>query len=454
MEVINIKSYFIKGSLWVAVGAVVVLTASYAIANAKWLYPGFILLFPLLVYIFFKIPFLFFFGLYASIIPLDSVLLITSGHSLTKYLAILIIIILFLKGISENKFMRPDRIVIWLILLSFYSILTILWAINPQLSLGNVRNVVALPIFYLIVSSYKVHLKDYEKLKWFIICGGFLTALMELYSYKTILQAKTDIDRVAIMLGDQASSLNTLAFSLLIPVAVVFGKILQAEKKRKLFLITILGFMLFSIILTGSRGGMLGVGVIFCVFFLYSKKKITLLVLIVAILILAIFFAPSFFFERWKIAYETGGDGRTYIWYVGLIALQKYFFIGAGLYNFPAAYNEFVEYSPIYMGINRASHNIYIGLFVELGIVGVILMLTSFVKHYKAIDKDSKFNRYDIDSIVLKASFWALLTSSFFLDTFWDKPFWLLWMLILIRKNALRKESARFYTIHNKSNAI
>jgi hypothetical protein len=41
----------------------------------------------------------------------------------------------------------------------------------------------------------------------------------------------------------------------------------------------------------------------------------------------------------------------------------------------------------------------------------------------------------DINAVILKAGFWSMLVSSFFLDTVWVKPFWLLWMMVTIYAN-------------------
>lgn len=444
----------IKKLSWAAIGAFTVLIAASAIVTTNWLYLGALLCIPLLIYIYFKInPFVCLFGLYAFLLPMDSFLLLWgsfAGQGLTKYLAILIIVVLFLKGTFEKNFKRPDTTVIWLILLSLYSLLTLTWAIERP-GLYIIRNVVSLPIFYLIISSYKVHKKDFEILKWCIIGGGFVTALLSVYSYETLLQSGETIDRVSIVIGDQISSFqNAVAFGLLIPASMSLEKILQQkERLRKLLLVIVLGSILFSIILTGSRGGMLGAGVIFAVYFLLSRKKVTFLALVIPLVILIISLAPSFLFERWGTAVETGGAGRTVIWHVGLKALvEKYWLAGAGLYNFPAAYNEFADYATRYVELNRGAHNIYLMMFVELGIIGFTLMLIVFIRHYKAIQSPFKSGKYDFDSIMLKASFWSILASSFFLDTFWDKPFWLLWMLIMIRKNALGYEGLHEFYLH------
>ena len=140
-----------------------------------------------------------------------------------------------------------------------------------------------------------------------------------------------------------------------------------------------------------------------------------------------------------RLLLDSGGAGRSTIWYVGLKALEKYWAFGAGLSNFPIAYGE-VAFLDTSKGWYRGAHNIYIELLVEFGIAGFSLMILAIMKHYQIMR--SRFVRYNSNSIMLKASFWAIMGSSFFLGTFWSKSFWLLWMLIIMNKNVVDKEMA------------
>jgi O-antigen ligase len=437
---------------WVAIGAFMVVIAANAIVNTKWLYLGALLCIPLLIYIYFKRnPFVFLFGLYAFLLPLDTILLPgVSGElsGLIKYFGLLTVLLLGVKGFMENKFNRPDTTVLWWILLSLYSLLTLVWGIEQHPALFMIRNIIGLLIFYLIVSSYKTDSKDYEIIKLFIISGGVVLSLLTIQSYGTLLESATSIKRVSIVIGDnQFTDQNFVALSLLLPVSMTLEKVLgQGIILKKLLHIVILGSIIFAILLTGSRGGMVGAGVIFSVYFLLSRKKKDFLTFVIPLLILIISIAPSFLFDRWEMAAETGGAGRTTIWHIGLKALQKYWLTGAGLSSFPNAYTEFVDYGSKYVGIDRAAHNTYLQMFVELGIIGFILMIIGFARHYKAINPTFYSTKYDFDSIMLKASFWSLLVASFFSDNFWNKQMWLFWMLIMIRKNALNNAGALYYT--------
>lgn len=429
--------------IWIMVVLFFAVITGNAIADTKWIYFGVVLI-PFLVYLCIEEPFIFPFGLYVFLLPLDKLFVLSgagSAPALTKFIALLIIPVLLVKGLLEKKFMQPVFAAKLFILLLIWSLLTCLWAINPESALNMVRNVLGFIVFYLIVSSYKIQRREFEILKMCIIGGGLFAGLLSLYKYQLLLVSSDIVtDRASVTIGTHETGLNSFAFALLLPVSICLGKIVGQKKKlKKIMLIIVLFIILFPILLTGSRGGYLGAGTIFIIYILSIKQKISYSIILSILLIFLISLVPTLISARWEDAVATGGSGRLGIWYVGLIALGKYWLTGAGLGNFPTTYNEFIIYAPHFIGYRKAPHNIFVGIFVELGIVGITLTILAMWKHYQLIQ--SRFNnKYNNDSIMLKAAFGGLLVSSCFLDTFLDKQLWTLWMMIIMYSNVLKSE--------------
>jgi O-antigen ligase len=431
------KSYFHKKGILITIALFIAIVTAIAIADTKWIYLG-ALLAPLFIYFSIKKPFIFPFGAYVFLLPFDEILSITGssrGTTLTKLLGILTILVLFLKGLLEKKLKWPDKAAICWVLLVIYGLLSVSWAIEPARVLSRFFTAIGLLVLYLVISSYKINKSELNTCKWFILFGGFIAAIFAIYYYETgILYGGST--RVTMAFGERATNPNNFAFALIIPIAICIDLLLNQKKKMiKVALIVALGTILFGIIVTGSRGGFLGIGMIFIVYFLSVKQKLTFGTVLIATGIALVSFIPDlyvFFTERWSTAIETGGTGRLAIWYVGLDALRQYWTIGAGLNNFPNVYNEFAHLTPFSL-LGRGSHNSYLGVFVELGIVGFSLFVWGITKHYQSIKL--YFTYHDNNKVMLKAAFWAILVSSFFLDTLWIKSFWLLWMMILMRGN-------------------
>lgn len=441
----NISIQFIhKKWIWLVVALFFSIVTAKMITDAKWIYLV-VLFSPLLIYISFKKPFIFPFGLYVFLVPFENLLVVTGnskGPTLTKYLAIMAIIVLLLKGAVENKLKRPDSVVIWWVLFIAYSFLSITWGIQPNF--GRISTAIGLLVLYLVVASYPLHEKEYNVLKVFILASGFIIALLTIYQFMTVPEFGVRT-RVSVQFGGRELGLNGQAFDLLLPISVVLAMMLEQKKKiykYLLFLIFIVIF--FSIILTGSRGSFLAAGIILTIYITFIKRRITFGILILVAAIIIIPMIPEFFMDRLEDSTESHASGRTDIWDVGLKSLGKYFIMGAGLDNFPQAYTEFVDFGvgSRVIGLYRAPHNIFLGSLVEFGIFGFSLMLIGIIKHYRIIQLSTSipYNIRDYNQLMLKAAFGGMLVASMFLDTFWSKSFWLLWMMILMQKHVMKVE--------------
>lgn len=420
-------------AVWGGISACFVLVIALAIGNAKPAYLG-LLLVPLFIYLSIARPFLFPFGAYAFFIPFDQLLSLgePGGMTLTKLLGIAIIPVLFFKGSLENRLKAPEPIIFLWVVLVFYGVISALWAVQPAVAVGRIPTAVGLILVYIMAATYKVQKSELDMLGWCILCGGILAAILTIYNFRSLGSAA----RATVQIGERTALLNQLAFDLLLPVSVCLQKVLSSRRLvGKALFGLFLAIVIFAIIVTGSRGALAGLGALFSVYLLSSKKKISILTILLVIGIVVAVTTPVFFLERLEESVEKGGAGRTTIWMNGLKALDRYWLTGAGLNNFPEAYREVAYFTPYSLGLGRASHNLYLGIFVELGIAGFILMLWGMLKHYRSIKP--RLACADSSQVMLKAALIGMLVASIFLDTFWYKSLWLLWMMIIMYKNVL-----------------
>jgi O-antigen ligase len=431
----NRRARFYREGAWIAIGMFCFIMTVIAIAYEKWIYLG-ALSAPLLIYLCVEKPFIFPFGAYVFLVPFDQLLSVgdfAGGLTLTKLLGIITVPVLLLKGSFENKIQRPDSATFLWILFVLYGSLSALWAIQPELVVARIPTAAGLMLLYLAAASYKIRKDEIDMLKWCILGGGLLAAVLTIYNFRS----SETVARATIQVGDRSALLNQLPFDLLLPVSICLEKVLD---KKKVMTKAIFGFSLcviaFAIITTGSRGALLALGAIIVVYVISIRQKVSIGTILLILGIIVVTTTPAFFLERIGETMETGGAGRTTIWLNGLNALKNYWLIGAGLNNFAEAYREFAYFTPLSSGIGRAAHNIYLEIFVELGITGFVLMIWGIGKHYKAIRP--RFVRPDSEQVMLKAALLGMLASSFFLDTFWYKSFWVLWMMIVMHAKASR----------------
>jgi O-antigen ligase len=81
-----------------------------------------------------------------------------------------------------------------------------------------------------------------------------------------------------------------------------------------------------------------------------------------------------------------------------------------------------------------AAHNIYLEVAVELGIVGLVLLLTAMVSQLRAASRCRKNVADNLGGTIVayEAACYAILVSAFFIGVLWEKWFWLAWILLAV----------------------
>jgi O-antigen ligase len=234
------------------------------------------------------------------------------------------------------------------------------------------------------------------------------------------------------MMGEHTANPNTLGAVLILPIALAAGWFAGLRNPaQKLLAVGVISVIAIGVFITQSRGALVALVVTMLVFLYRSRARWQVLVPIAALLALVLLL-PEVFFERATrllTGEDTTGAGRTRIWSVGLAALDQVgILLGAGLSNYAETFLLSDAYSAgIY---KKAPHNAYLGALVELGIIGLVLMLAALGSHLLAARATK---RTGLDGILLsavEAGCIGMATVAFFADSVWGKAFWLPWILL------------------------
>ena len=140
---------------------------------------------------------------------------------------------------------------------------------------------------------------------------------------------------------------------------------------------------------------------------------------------------PGEFYKRIGEAAATGGAGRLDIWRVGWEVLKHYGVFGAGISNFSTVYTMYAGYAPHFVGFDRASHNLYLEMSVEAGAVGILLLLQAIRIQLRAgRNNRSRAGKPNPWLVACEAAGWSIITAAMFAHLFWEKSFWLLWIMV------------------------
>jgi len=162
---------------------------------------------------------------------------------------------------------------------------------------------------------------------------------------------------------------NDLAMALVVGIPFVHHFFfLERLIMRRVVLAALGGSMLYCILLTGSRGGILGLAVV--TYLLLRQKSGTLVGACLAIVMLAslLAIAPSNTMERLNEASVSKGTGHDRIihWYDGWRMFLSSPIIGVGM-------NNYTEYARGYV-----AHNSFVHVAAETGMIGLLIWIGLF----------------------------------------------------------------------------
>ena len=189
-----------------------------------------------------------------------------------------------------------------------------------------------------------------------------------------------DIDSV---LGDP----NDLSLVLLFPLAFACALVVyRCGFLNRLLGLVGVGAIVWAIIATQSRGGLLGILTVFGIFGLRVIKSKLLLAAIGAVALIGLFAVAGISERQSGGAQEEGIDesamGRIYAWIAAWRMALAHPLTGVGLDNF---YVNYFFYSPHWDGKNHAVHSTWFQVLAEAGFLGLIVFIVMIAVTASAI---------------------------------------------------------------------
>jgi probable O-glycosylation ligase (exosortase A-associated) len=167
---------------------------------------------------------------------------------------------------------------------------------------------------------------------------------------------------------------------MLFVMAVPFFYFLAQENKNKfikIILYLLIPFAWHSVFLTGSRGGLVGLGVISLHIVYRSRKKLLGIIGIVGLVAAFITQGGELMKQRSDMIVDYRGDpsamGRIEAWTLASKMVADHPIFGVGLGNFTVAWKDYKDTKP------RVAHSTVIQIAAEDGIISALAFLTIFV---------------------------------------------------------------------------
>ena len=175
---------------------------------------------------------------------------------------------------------------------------------------------------------------------------------------------------------------NDLAQAIVVAIPFVFNLFFHGRFVLNKIILAVIGaVMMFAFLLTGSRGGFIGLSVV--MFLIIRRKTGIILGAVISIICLVglLAFAPDYMIKRLETAspYEGTGAGRIEIWYEGWQMFLSNPILGIGM-------NNYAEYQ----STHHVAHNSFVHVATELGLPGLVIWIGLLYFSFKALNETRK----------------------------------------------------------------
>jgi O-antigen ligase len=242
-----------------------------------------------------------------------------------------------------------------------------------------------------------------------------------------------------------------LLLDMLLPLAWCMFAYERAWSRKALYL-AVTFLCIVGTVLTTSRGGFVGLAAVMFVLWLFNRRKILALLLVVILSISVYELAPSSYWSHISTIQETGegtAKGRLDSW-MSAWRMFKDNPLGVGGGQFAI---RFPEYQGDAFGAHnmwgREVHSLWFTLLAELGIPGVILLGAHMRANWKALQRLRKAPQVDgrplpeLLSTAFIASFAGFFAAASFLSELYYPHYWFMSALLVAATRVLAKEQAR-----------
>lgn len=273
----------------------------------------------------------------------------------------------------------PLDVPVWLAFLGL-SGMSLFWSIEPDVTAERFVILCSLVLLFVALVLTRFGPSALRSFENAILVGGVLVVGYGLVQVLFLGGAPTP-DGGAARFGNDLLGPNNQAASLLLPVAIAAGRALTGPVRRRALHAAVLLMLLFGVLMTGSRGGLLAtVVVLLAVTFLGTLRRTTGIavgVAAVVVLIAALLANPGGVADR-QLDEPTDSSGRAEIWAIAAHACRTYCLTGAGWGTFPDVYAEqrsaVPEAGVLERGTSFEAHNVYILVVIEAGLAGMLLV--------------------------------------------------------------------------------
>jgi O-antigen ligase len=331
---------------------------------------------------------------------------------------------------SRSLLASSPGVAIPVILFVSWSAISIVWAVSSGTAASSTSrfllDVLLLPIVFGAI-------RNRRHFRWIVaafVFGGVLSAGIGLL--------QSGGARLAGGIGDPNDEAALLAAAMLLDLGLI-ATLPRGSSARSL---AALGGVIMAVgfLDTGSRGGLVALGVVLVAAVLFGGRwrgRAVAMLLVAAVLtpVYVYVLAPSAAEQHLN---SSSSSGRTSLWKVGITMWEANPVLGVGAGNFDAAVSHYVQQSgditrpDLIITTPHVTHNTYLEIIDELGVPGLLLFLGLSIASVSAALRAARiYERAGDTSFELMArglvlALIAVLAADFFISDEYEHLLWLL----------------------------
>jgi O-antigen ligase len=387
---------------------------------------------PFAMFVWFGVrrPMIIFVASFAALAPIDFLLIMGGGATVTRFIGIGAVGTLALGLLARGSRMPPRFVVVWLIAFA-WMVASLVWAGDQPKSIERLSQT-ALPLLMVtLVAMSRCDRTDLRALIAAIAGGGTFVALYAIYVGH---QFKPEPGRINLVNGNAQMEPNGVALALLPAFALgLAAAVSTGTPLKRITGLAVVCAVGAAVLATQSRGGVLALGVMLVWSAIRVRQPLVTFAMVAIGAVMAV--TQNAVFARFLDSTSSAnaeGAGRVPIWQVGIEAFRQHWLIGNGYGTFSDAYNQAYLLVPHHFntGWSREAHDLIISCFVELGVFGGGLVLYAWWRQFREL---SSIPATDPDAWLRLAAEFGILgvfVAALFMDVSVLKPAWIVPLLI------------------------
>lgn len=351
--------------------------------------------------------------------------------------------------LEENFKFRYTPINIWVVCFVIIYALSAINSFSVATSLKIALLIISFILFYFVIINSIENEKQLENMVKILVAVGLIVAIYGIYQYlfdggfdSSLYVDKEKFEDIGARVSGTFDNPNVMGEYLLLIIPLAMTYFFKSNKLIKKVLACFITFIIIiSLFLTYSRGCYLGLIACFGIFFILVNFKF--IILFIAGILALPFVLPSSVMNRFLSIGDTKESSTSYrisIWKGAFDMIKDFWYrpIGQGAKAFNNIY-PFYAYSGV---AAEHSHNLFLQLIIETGIVGIASFIVIIFKFYQALGhglKISKDKNLSILIIAFISGMTGFLIQSLFDNTWYNNKmiliFWIFIALAMVTKN-------------------